>query len=724
MLPRRDSKPLEYPALLPMFGGMEKKPRFLDREVVTMGRARGSDICLDGNEVSALHCIIYRATEGFRVRDCGSRTGTRVNGQGVKTGVLGNGDVLQIGPFSFEVRLPKGMSQVAAIDPFRFERMRRSRSKLAQLALGLRKKLRVKKTPPNGHGTAHESPALADSGANDKKAAELKAKIKQYDLKVNQLEASEKELCDEHEALKKQKREFEDQCKAREAAYAERQKRLEEEVQERCAAGQANGQANGNVPAPAHVDHGPDANDLQAKRQELEALERKLQARDKELNDDYKEVFKEREQVEKLKQQWQYEQLEAQKQCEQQRTAIASAEATLHDQKSQLGAMIDQLRKMQDDLRVASSGEANQLKQQVAQLKKELAEAQAQRPNAAGAQSEVAQLRDKLAASQATVESLSLSLKQTSGVSAEVEELQKEMQARQARLEEQVQTLLAENEALRRQGSEGAGAHSLPGEQESRLAQLQSENESLRSLAEQLQQHFASSDHGGHAEELATLKSEIDSLRDQLRNAEQSPATANSDNDEVRQENKVLRRLLDEAEADLRQLKNEVGGGREAATNSGAVAALQDELQVLREQLSLKDGLIAELKGEAENHPIGDPESYEAELNRFRKELEADRARLNKEIESLRLRNSELDDATRELEMELSRERAEMARERIRLDRMRDEVKADMERLQREHDVRGSLGGVQKLREEIVQKAGGPPKSASDRLRTMSKLPQ
>jgi chromosome segregation ATPase len=223
---------------------------------------------------------------------------------------------------------------------------------------------------------------------------------------------------------------------------------------------------------------------------------------------------------------------------------------------------------------------------------------------------------------------------------------------------------------------------------------------------------------------LTALKSEIESLRDQLRKAEQPPITASADSDEVRQENKVLRRLLDEAEADLRQFKNEVGGGREAGASSAESAALQNELQALRDQLSQKDGLIAELKEEAKSHPIGDPESYEAELNRFRKELEADRSRLNKEIESLRLRNSELDDATRELEMELSRERAEMARERIRLDRMRDEVKADMERLQREHEVRGTLGSVQKLREEIVQKAGGPPKNAADRLRSMSKLPQ
>src|SRR5262249_17328137 len=122
MIPRREAKPLEYAALLPMFGGMEKKPRYIDRDVVTMGRARGSDFCLDGKEVSALHCLIYKAADGYRVRDCGSRTGTRVNGQSVKAGVLGNGDVLQIGPFSFEVRIPRTFQPNVAGNPHKIEK--------------------------------------------------------------------------------------------------------------------------------------------------------------------------------------------------------------------------------------------------------------------------------------------------------------------------------------------------------------------------------------------------------------------------------------------------------------------------------------------------------------------------------------------------------------------------------------------------------------------------
>src|SRR6185369_2755099 len=128
-----------------------------------------------------------------------------------------------------------------------------------------------------------------------------------------------------------------------------------------------------------------------------------------------------------------------------------------------------------------------------------------------------------------------------------------------ARLQDQVQSLLGENEGLRRQltpGSEAA-APSTESDAEARLAQLQSENETLRSLAEQLQQHFASSDNGAHVnEELAVLKRENESLRLSLAQAEQTSAAPSADNDEVQQENKVLRRLLDEAEADVRQLKN------------------------------------------------------------------------------------------------------------------------------------------------------------------------
>jgi hypothetical protein len=117
--------------------------------------------------------------------------------------------------------------------------------------------------------------------------------------------------------------------------------------------------------------------------------------------------------------------------------------------------------------------------------------------------------------------------------------------------------------------------------------------------------------------------------------------------------------------------------------------------------------------------------AYETELNRYRQQLETDRAKLNSEIEQLRQRNQELDEATREMEMELSRERAELARERTRLDRMREEVKGELERVQRDGTMRQNLAPVHKLRDEITQRKAGngaapqPDDNLNDRLRTL-----
>jgi pSer/pThr/pTyr-binding forkhead associated (FHA) protein len=103
---RRDLS-LSHPALIPIAGNYDKKPRSLDRDVTTIGRARGSDLCLEANEISVLHCIIYRTADGYRVRDCNSRCGTRVNGESVKTHLLHDTDIINLGPFSFEFCFPK-----------------------------------------------------------------------------------------------------------------------------------------------------------------------------------------------------------------------------------------------------------------------------------------------------------------------------------------------------------------------------------------------------------------------------------------------------------------------------------------------------------------------------------------------------------------------------------------------------------------------------------------
>jgi hypothetical protein len=50
---------------------------------------------------------------------------------------------------------------------------------------------------------------------------------------------------------------------------------------------------------------------------------------------------------------------------------------------------------------------------------------------------------------------------------------------------------------------------------------------------------------------------------------------------------------------------------------------------------------------------------------------------------------------------------------------MREDLKADVEKLQREMSVRESLAPVQRLREEMQKKGGSKPDPAADRLRQL-----
>src|SRR5262249_23722628 len=95
--------------------------------------------------------------------------------------------------------------------------------------------------------------------------------------------------------------------------------------------------------------------------------------------------------------------------------------------------------------------------------------------------------------------------------------------------------------------------------------------------------------------------------------------------------------------------------------------------------------------------------------------------KLNKEIQQLRARSTELDEAKRELEVEMSRERAELARERTRLERLRDEAKQEIERVQREGGVRERLAPVQRLRDEMIERRQPPstPRPAQPVPRTL-----
>src|SRR3954470_2977130 len=81
-------------------------------EPVTIGRQIANMIVIEDTEASRFHCVIEKVAAGYRVRDLGSRNGTKVNGQLVKVALLDAEDIITIG--KTEIRLITQEAQKAA----------------------------------------------------------------------------------------------------------------------------------------------------------------------------------------------------------------------------------------------------------------------------------------------------------------------------------------------------------------------------------------------------------------------------------------------------------------------------------------------------------------------------------------------------------------------------------------------------------------------------------
>jgi hypothetical protein len=159
---RRDEEKIDpqQPALIVTCGMTKRKHRPLDRDVVVLGRAPGCDLGLVAPDIAPVHCILVRLPDGWRVRDCAGRHGTRVNGKAVQDEPLRDGDIIQIGSFSFEAHLPRSATPSVGTTPSpagtlgavssapsaeaeaQLKRLKRSRLNLAHHALRLRRRLR------------------------------------------------------------------------------------------------------------------------------------------------------------------------------------------------------------------------------------------------------------------------------------------------------------------------------------------------------------------------------------------------------------------------------------------------------------------------------------------------------------------------------------------------------------------------------------------------------
>jgi pSer/pThr/pTyr-binding forkhead associated (FHA) protein len=133
------------PCLIVVYGATKRKRRPLRGDVVVIGRSPGCDIGLVSAEVAPVHCVLVRMADGWRVRDCSGRA-TRINGRAIHDEVLKDGDVVQVGAFSFEARLPAvPATKEPDAAPGEVKHLERSRRHFAELALRLRGRVRDQK---------------------------------------------------------------------------------------------------------------------------------------------------------------------------------------------------------------------------------------------------------------------------------------------------------------------------------------------------------------------------------------------------------------------------------------------------------------------------------------------------------------------------------------------------------------------------------------------------
>jgi hypothetical protein len=206
-------------ALVPLYGA-GKKPWSLEGEVLAIGRARGCDVCLESPDISSLHCVIWRNSAGWHIRDCGSRAGTLINGDRIREATLRDDDVLQIGPFSFRIQAPGPKSlPVVSVRSERLKRIEKSRRNLARLALAMRRQLRD--GPPAASDSAPPGLEL------NRQASGLRQRIREIELRAQRLEQAERDLARDRENLDRERRAFRALVEQTERELARRRSELE-----------------------------------------------------------------------------------------------------------------------------------------------------------------------------------------------------------------------------------------------------------------------------------------------------------------------------------------------------------------------------------------------------------------------------------------------------------------------------------------------------------------
>ncbi len=233
-----------------------------------------------------------------------------MNGDRITEAILRDGDVLQVGPFSFRMAVPAAPSVGPVRREQRYKHLERSRRNLARFVLAQRKKLQ-----------SLQQAMLGDSGPEpldlQQKASGLRQRYREFEKRIRLLEQGERELSKDREAFNQERN---DHWAKMKEAEQERDRRQQE----------------------AHAE-------LEARRQELLNREKSMS----ETRQDPSEAFA---------------------LLEQQRRAQEQAEKSLREQRAELVRMMADLRNMHEAMRSQKNGDVQALREENERLRLELAQ--------------------------------------------------------------------------------------------------------------------------------------------------------------------------------------------------------------------------------------------------------------------------------------------------------------------------------------------------------------
>jgi chromosome segregation ATPase len=226
--------------------------------------------------------------------------------------------------------------------------------------------------------------------------------------------------------------------------------------------------------------------------------------------------------------------------------------------------------------------------------------------------------------------------------------------------------------------------------------------------------------HGEHPEPLHLHSSS----EEEIRETTDRPRAAVSEVELVRAENTQLRGLCQELEQALQEAAQQLRPDLEKQVREFD-AVLEEKNEVIARLHKQVQELQAALESaKAEAAPAAVPSGTEqqgklpseAELLALSEQLERERRQLQEDEQTLM-------DQMREMEVSMARERAELARQRTDMQRLQNEIRHELERLERDGGIQSKIENLRNQLDITGRPGGAPPASGSKSTSTTQASP-